>query len=307
MLLNPFDNLQPAKEVLPNNVDRFLVCGMFTSNYAHKAHILEDSIKKFGLPYVLYEIPSIHSSISGSGKTNSEFNKPKFINFILRKYGLATFYMDVDCVIESAPNLIREIAEQAYDFAIFNWLSKERNDAYTPINLNESEANRFFRFSHAINFYSENQLRCSGAVQFWGNTRQAADLLSAWNQVIEKNPNVPDDTSLDFAHNTNFDKNIIKSYWLPKRYARYGFWIFDKPVINHPDIPDKETQWQDIKLKEGEFLVDAKSCQEKPAFFYIKPNTFLDTHKNEIVIFNNGMRLRIGKNTMPIYIGLNSI
>ena len=127
-MLNPFRDLLPAREAFSGEGDGFIACGMFTRNYADKALNLENSLNKFSLPYALYEIPSIHSSISHHGNTNSSFNKPKFIRAMLDKYKLPILYLDVDCVIESAPDLINEIAGQEYDFAIFNWLKNERNE-----------------------------------------------------------------------------------------------------------------------------------------------------------------------------------
>ncbi len=301
-MLNPFHDLLPAREASLGDSDSFIACGMFTRSYAEKALNLQDSLNKFGLPYALYEIPSIHASISRHGNTSSPFNKPRFIRAMLQKYKLPILYLDVDCVIEDAPDLINEIARQKYDFAIFNWLGNERNDAYAPINIPNYEPNRFYTYSHGTSVYDENQLRCSGAVQFWGNTKQVDDLLVRWDMVIDENPNTADDICLDFSFNTNFNKDMMRSYWLPKSYARYAFWIFDKPIINHPDMPDAGSHFHELKLKEGEFLVDERFLQRKSEIFYIQPNTFLDVQKNEIIMFQNGARLRIAKNNFPLYL-----
>jgi len=300
-MLNPFRDLLPVKEASSGEGDSFIACGMFTRNYTTKALNLQDSLNKFGLPYALYEIPSIHSSISHHGNTSSPFNKPKFIRALLDRYKLPILYLDVDCVIENTPDLINEIARQEYDFAIFNWLKNERNDAYAPINTSLGP-NRFYAYSHGFNVYDESQLRCSGAVQFWNNTKQAYNLLARWNAAIDKNPNAADDICLDFSYNNYFDKGMMKSYWLPKSYARYAFWIFDKPIINHPDLPHVGSQFQELKLNQGEFLVDEGFFQRRAEIFYIQPNTFLDVHKNEIVMFQNGMRLKIAKNNLPFYL-----
>jgi hypothetical protein len=126
--------------------------------------------------------------------------------------------------------------------------------------------------------------------------------LARWNAAIDKNPNAADDICLDFSYNNYFDKGMMKSYWLPKSYARYAFWIFDKPIINHPDLPHVGSQFQELKLNQGEFLVDEGFFQRRAEIFYIQPNTFLDVHKNEIVMFQNGMRLKIAKNNLPFYL-----
>jgi hypothetical protein len=302
MLANPYHDLLPAKEVLPNGVDSFLVCGMFTSNYANKALKLESSLNKFKMPYALYEIPSIHSSISHHGSASSPFNKSQFIMAMLDKYKLPILYLDVDCVIEQNPTLITQIIQKGRDFGIFNWLSRERNDAYGPVSWPDYDNNRFYTYTHGINLLDETQLRCSGAVQFWGNTQLAKNLLNKWNQTVAENPNTADDVSLDFAYNNNAERNLMRPFWLPKGYARYAFWIFDKPIINHPDMPDSGTQFQDIKLKEEEFIVDDSRILRKPEIFYISPNMFLDRLKNEIIEFQFGIPVTIKRNTLKTYI-----
>lgn len=301
-MFNPFHELLPAKEASPNKVADFLVCGMFTSNYANKALKLEASLNKFRMNYVLFEIPSIHSSISHHGSASSPFNKPKFIMAMQDKYKIPILYLDVDCEIERNLTLITQIIRKGRDFGIFNWLSRERNDAYGPVNWPDYENNRFYTFTHGINLLDEAQLRCSGAVQFWGNTQPAKNLLNKWNQTVEENPNTADDISLDFAYNNNAERDLLRPFWLPKGYARYAFWIFDKPIINHPDMPDGGTQFQQIKLKEGEFLVDHSRILRKPEIFYIPPNMFLDRLKNEIVVFQFGTTVRVKRNTLPTYI-----
>jgi hypothetical protein len=302
MVLNPFRKLHPVKEVLPKNVDSFLVCGMFTSNYAHKAARLEDSLKKFGLPYALYQTPSIHSSISHHGKFDSDFNKPRFINAMLDKYKLPILYIDVDCVIERNPILIRQIIKKEKDFAVFNWLSRERNDAYKPVNPPNYEADRFYAYSHGCHSIDEGQLLCSGAVQLWRNTESAIRLLEKWDETIQAYPMAADDISLNFAFN-NLSKAVkIRAFWLPKGYARYAFWIFDKPIINHPEMPNLGSQFQDIKPIGNERMVYEERYQARPKLFYIQPNTFLDTYKNEIVAVEADIPVRIKRNTLPTYI-----
>jgi hypothetical protein len=305
MMTNPYYELLPAKEVPPNEVDSFLVCGMFTKNYGDKALKLEASLNKFRMPYALYEIPSIHSSISHHGSASSPFNKPEFIRAMLDKYKLPILYLDVDCEIERNPTLITQIIHKGKDFGIFNWLSRERNDAYGPVNLPDYENNRFYTYTHGINLIDETQLRCSGAVQFWGNTQLAKNLLAKWNQTVEENPNAADDISLDFAYNNNVERALIRPFWLPKSYARYAFWIFDKPTINHPDMPNEGAQFQKIKLKEGQVLVNERGLQRRLEIFYIPPNMFLDRLKNEVVAFQFGIPVRIKRNALLTYIGRN--
>ena len=49
-------------------------------------------------------------------------------------------------------------------------------------------------------------------------------------------PKSPDDQTLDFTYNNiKDDLKKIKTYWLDKSYCRCQFWIFTKPIIDHPD------------------------------------------------------------------------
>ncbi len=298
--MDPFSHIKPFSEIVHTNNSRFIVCGMFTKNYSEKANKFLDSINKFKLSNVIYEVPDIHSSISYLGKIDSQFNKPTFIGYLLNRYKKNILYVDVDCLFEDYPDLIHFLSNHNFDFGIFNWLSKERNDAYSPVDLPGYEHRRFYRLSHGIDMWDESQLICSGAVQFWADTKSARNLLNDWNNVIRENPNTADDISLNFAYNNK--KFSINSYWLPKKYARYAFWIFDKPIINHPDMPHSGVQFQKIALKSGEFLVNQGTLQKRQKTFFIQPNAFLDLHTNDVVLLQNGIFLKIGVNTLPFYI-----
>jgi len=303
-ILNPFRSHSAIHEINPKQGQNFIVCGMYTKEYFEMALRLKNSLERFNLPYGLFEIPTIHSSISYRGNSSSEFNKPKFISAMFERYKLPVLYIDVDCVIDSYPQLIDEILNEGYEFAIFNWLSSERNDAYVSVNLPGLESNRFYVYSHGINQIDEGQLRCSGAVQLWSNKDSTRELLNIWNETILRNPFSADDECLDYAFN-NFKKNIIKAFWLPKSYARYAFWIFDKPAINHPDFPSIGSKFKKINLEEGKFLVDESHIKPRQPLFYIQPNMLLDTLKNHIVVYQNGIFLKVSNNQMPIYIQKN--
>ena len=77
--------------------------------------------------------------------------------------------------------------------------------------------------------------------------------MNFWQYVIESNNGAADDYCLDFSFNNFFelyDKNI-KYYWLPKSYARYAWWIFDQPIIDHPQIPNTTTKWNEVTDQNG--------------------------------------------------------
>lgn len=222
----------------------FLTVGMFTSNYVATAERLRDSLRQHRMPHALFEVPSIHRSISPKGTDDLGYTKANLILHLIRTVGRPLLYLDTDTVLRRSPSLIRTLCEKTCDFGIFNWLTPEPNDCYLPITAQPPEPGqpdyrRYFGFSHSIDSVAPDQLICSGAVQFWGPTPAAVALLAGWQETVAAQPGVPDDQCLDFAFNNRLSNwpRPLKTHWLPKSYARYAWWIFDEPVIDHPDFP----------------------------------------------------------------------
>jgi hypothetical protein len=220
----------------------FLVAAMSTPDYADRANRLAASCRKVGVPYVIYEVPSVHRSISPRGVADERYTKSSFIRFLLDEHRRPILYVDADCVFVSYPDLIERIAAGQSDFAIYNWLADEHTDCFVPVKMHmpsgDVDRTRFYRFSHAIDHYAPDQLICSGAVQFYRDTAPARALLEAWHETIQRSPGAADDPCLDFAFN-NFGREIgATPSWLPKAYARYAWWIYEEPVINHPEFPN---------------------------------------------------------------------
>jgi hypothetical protein len=226
--------LNKIKYEKTNAPSKFIIVSAFTKSHEHLASRLENSIDKFNLNRVSFEIPEIHRSISPKGCLNSIYTKPNVILRSLELYNKPVVYIDSDCIVEKYPYLFDFLCDEEYDFALFNWLACQDNSAYTPQNpkiLNE------YSFSHSIDYNSQSELICSGAVQYWGQSNYSFSLLKFWQLIIQGNQLCPDDHSLDFSYNNYQFKDSMKIYWLPKSYVRYGWWIFDNPTINHPDIP----------------------------------------------------------------------
>jgi len=167
---------------------------------------------------------------------------------MLNLHGLPVLYIDSDCIIESYPDRIDSLVKRGDDFAIYNWLADTETSAFVPTRVRietphgvEETENRFYRYSHSIDYFGGKQLICSGAVQFYNASNRAQQLLTEWHSIVMRSPNTPDDQCLDFAFN-NRDQSLsnLRTTWLDKSYCRYAWWIFTKPVINHPDIP---TPW----------------------------------------------------------------
>lgn len=224
---------------------QYLIASLYTASYRPLAERLAASLTQFGLPYALYEVPTVHRSLSVRGTDDPTYTKANFVRHLLDLRGVPILYLDCDCVMRSEPKLIGSLIEAGTEFAIYNWLADQHTDAYAPVELRGPDgqavkpANRFFRFSHSIDAYAPTQLICSGATQFYANSPAARALLETWAAVIDEHPGVEDDQCLDWAFNFRLsDAQRPKSLWLDKAYARYLFWIFSRPVIDHPQFPD---------------------------------------------------------------------
>jgi hypothetical protein len=215
----------------------FMVLFAATPSHKEMANRLRESVKNLGLPFVSLEVPTIHKSVSPKGSDDIRYCKANLIAHFLRRQDRPVLYIDSDCIVESYPFLAGYLSAEAYDFAVFNWLNLESNQAYVR-DGSESTGLFTYKFSHSIEYVSRTQLICSGAVQYWGCSNVSLKLLSDWMDCVQDNPNCPDDHSLDYAFNNFGQPDCIKSYWLPKAYARYAWWVFDKPVIDHPDYPN---------------------------------------------------------------------
>lgn len=220
----------------------FLVASMYTASYAERAERLRASCERLDLPYVLHEVPSIHNSISTSGSSDLRYTKANFIHSLLSRYGQAILYVDADCVFRSYPVLIDELLEGGTDFAIFNWAADPDNEAFFPVDVRCGEKifhARFYAFSHRVASYAPAQLLCSGCVQLYRRSPGVDALLERWHRTIQKFPGTGDDSCMAFAFNNRGAQfPAIRHRWLPKEYARCAFWIYVKPVIDHPDLSE---------------------------------------------------------------------
>ena len=238
----------------------YVIGAMFTAAYSDKAERLAASCEKFGLPYVIHEVPTVHRSISGRGTDDLSYTKPNFIRHLLAAHKKPVLYLDADCEFVSQPELIDQLVRSGCDFAIYNGYADEHTDRFVPIELslraNEPPIrNRFYRFAGSADWYTNSQLVCSGLVQFYGNSVAARALLSRWHRTIATFPGCADDAALNFAFNNLTRRSwlswLLKVRWLPKSYARISWWIHAKPIINHPDIPWKVFQFHTDQGSQG--------------------------------------------------------
>jgi hypothetical protein len=220
----------------------FIVAAMCTADYAERGKRLAESCRAAKIPFVIYQVPTVHRSISSRGTADETFRKSNFIRFLLDEYHRPLLYVDADCVFQSYPERIEAIAGGNADMAIYNWLADKHTDCFVPVEMRmpsgEVDRKRFYQFSHSIDFFAPDQLICSGAVQFYADTAPARLFLEHWAKTIHSFPGTADDPCLDFTYN-NFARQIkVSASWLPKDHARYAWWIYTKPVIDHPDFPN---------------------------------------------------------------------
>ena len=232
----------------------FIIGAMFTPNYAEKANRLISSCRNLALPFEIREVQGVHWSISASGCDDPGLTKANLIRSLLDKHRKPVLYIDADCEVISRPVLIEE---SDCDFAIYNWMADDYRDRFVPVDYSPGnippKPHRFFKFHGALDFHSKDQLIAAGCTQYYANTTAARDLLAAWQKTIETFPRSGDDDCLDYTFN-NLDRDLLsrlKVRWLPKEYARYVFWIYVQPVINHPDIPAPTARFTQIRCPNG--------------------------------------------------------
>lgn len=231
----------------------YLVAAMYTPAYTDKAARLAASLRSLGLAHALFEVPQVHRSISTSGSDDPAFAKPAFIRALLDRYQQPVVYVDADVVFRAPPVRLASIAAAGRDFAIYNWLADEHTDAFQVITESPGTPPPPFHeavylgFSHGIFQFGTEQLICSGLTQLYGNTSGARALLDAWARVISAHPGSADDHCLDFAFNNDLAGCRLATVWLDKAYARIPWWIYVRPIIDHPDTPSVGTHWKPLR------------------------------------------------------------
>lgn len=252
----------------------FVVCAMFTPGYRLKAERLAASLERLGLAHALFETPQIHRSISGRGSDDIAFAKPRFITDMLKRFGKPVLYADADVVFRQSPTLIGTLCADNIDFAIYNWLADAENDAWMP-----AGESGLWKFYFAMDALSDSQLAASGAVQFWNDTKPAQALLAGWEAALTGFPGVQDDHCLDFAF--NHAGAGLRASWLPKEYARYAFWPYVDPMIDHPDFPQPQGgQFAALGMKRVDAAKITMPARKRHPF---PRDALIDTAKNLLV------------------------
>jgi hypothetical protein len=287
-----------------NDGDRpFIVGAMFTPAYAQKAASLAASCEKYSLPYVLHEVPSVHSSISAHGCPDLSYTKANFIHHLLQTHKKPVLYLDADCEFVAQPDLITELTRSDCDFAIYNWLADEYADRFHPVEPEFADLapgqKRFFRYTGSVDYYSTSQLLCSGPVQFYKTSLSARAFLGRWHRTVAAFPGCADDHCLDFTYN-NLRRNSwlswsLKTRWLPKAYARYAFWIYAEPVINHPDFPAwNYSNFRPIKDPGGRQVRYLSAMERKNDAYRLPRNCIIDIEERKLCKLIDGKIVPVG-------------
>lgn len=303
----PID-LNPSFHFKAEPKTEFLVCSFYTKNYESQANRLAESLEALKIPHQLYEAPTVHQSISPKGSADIAYTKGNVILNLLAVHNLPILYIDADCEVLKPLNLFSKLVKKKNDFAIFNWLSEEENTAYgpTPIPDPRCDQRRYYSLCNKIDFKSNDQLICSGASQFWANTSASKDLLAAWNSTISENPLMPDDKSLDFTFNNKLSRShkLLKPHWLEKKYARYPMWIFDSPIINHPNFPTDNSQIapSDFNNTKGKKHFYSENLKMKVNTLKIPDGHLLDSHTGDILIPSPYGFTKVGSIDQKLYL-----
>lgn len=290
----PFEKISVYKENVSINTCSFVICAMLTPDekYYHYAGCLADSCERYSLPYRIYEISSVHRSISLNGTDDLASTKANFIAFNMEMFPKKNIlYVDVDVLFVDYPEYLIELSEAQYDFAIYNWLSDEHNEAYIPLTNGEeiqsTDTYQYYRYSHQIGYFSTEQLFCSGGVQFYRNSSHAKQLLERWQRVIELNPRSKDDECLDFAYNNwEFDVMHMKSVWLEKSYLRMPWWPHIKPIILHQEIPLMKERIP-VKETDNQKRFYREKCYIKPNMLYFPSDYVIDTKNRQLFKYDS--------------------
>lgn len=219
---------------------KFSIVGFFTENFKEKAIRLIQSLDKHNLKYKIFKIPHIHFSKSVKGNLDYNYSQPNLILKCLDNLNEPVVYVDCDMVFLEYPELFSKFNK--IDFAIYNWLEDKENDAYQLVKVqNIKSKNQFFSFykrTHSVDYFNleSKQLISSGSVSYHSNSEISKKFLKDWQNNIRQYPKCPDDKILDYTYNFSFKfKKKLNTFWFKKNYCRYLYWIFTKPIINHPD------------------------------------------------------------------------
>jgi hypothetical protein len=289
---------------------RYVVGAMMTPSHVRFGERLLDSCRAHSLPLALFEAPFIHRSVSPRGTEDLRYTKANFVHFLLERFQRPVLYMDADCVVAQQPTRVDDLLAAEVDFAIFNWLAEEHTESYIRADITLQDGpvertthDRFYRFSHSIDWMSQTQLLGSGAVQWYNNTDAARRLLAHWQAVVEMSPRSADDKCLDFAFN-NYPRQDppLTAAWLDKSYARYAWWIYQRPVIDHPDFPYSGQGFAPLDELHGKPRIRVHSLQKRNVDYVFPKDCLIDSQTRTLLRLHRGVWHPVGPVGVPLWL-----
>jgi hypothetical protein len=208
------------------------------------------------------------------------------------------------------PVLISDIVAKGHDFAAYNWLADPQTDGFEAVSVvidGTLVTDRYFRFAIAIDYYATDQLMISGTTQFYAPTAAAGALLARWQETIVAIPGTLDDGCLAYAfNNTDADRFGLRPYWLPKAYARYPWWITERPVNDHPESPsqrDDHAVWSAHCARTGKDRVYLHRTSLRPPSRPCNAGYVVDTREKIVLCIDaTGTLVPVGKSNASFWL-----
>jgi hypothetical protein len=280
----------------------YIVGAIFTDSYADKAARLASSCMKFSLPFELHEVPTVHRSMSIKGGDDLRFSKPNFIHHLLSMHKRPVLYLDADCELVAEPRLITELTRDGYDFAIYNWFADEYTDRFYPVD----DQRRYFRYTGGVDEYSTTQLIGAGCTQFYRNSVAARAFLRRWHRTVAEFAGCADDDCLDFTYNNLRKRDwlswVLRTRWLPKAYARYMFWIYVEPIINHADILSPSSKFPRIRDPRGRKRFYPSMTEKRNVTLLLPRECIIDTEERMLCNLVDGKLVPIEKTPQQFWV-----
>ena len=216
------------------------IVSFYSPAYQPLAERLRASLDEWSQHYAIYEVPHVHRSISPAGVDDLALSKASLIRFAWEQFARPLLYLDCDVVLRREPARLAALRALQRDFAIYNWLADEMTDCLVPVAVAGMAPGRLYRFSHSIDLFGPEQLICSGCAQYWAPSDASRALLERWLQAQAQFARASDDECLDYAFNNARGEPAPAYAWLDKCYARYAWWPYVQPVIDHPQLPQSQ-------------------------------------------------------------------
>jgi hypothetical protein len=140
-------------------------------------------------------------------------------------------------------------------------------------------------------------------VQWWNRTAAANILLERWQDVIERSPGSADDKCLDHAFN-NYPAMAqpLRAAWLPKGYARYGWWIYERPIIDHPDIPASAEGFVPLDELDGKRRIYTQWLKQPEIAYVFPKDCLIDTRTRTLLRLSEQGWRPMAKFSTPLWL-----